>query len=190
MSLCERTKTVEVPSNTGIEGFIHVVRLVITMPRVQKLTVDKSGRVTYTQLTPEGEEERNVGFDLSHLAPYHIIRNVRMSEVSYPESMTPTAVIATMFDVVSFSGYTPIAFVASPSTILWSWLYLGDDLELKQRDTLYGLPLLVDKQVPDTALVLGAGTGGSTALIDTKWSVKVEMRRLAAASNTEEIDVL
>jgi hypothetical protein len=188
-NLRERTKTVEVPPNTGIEGFLHVVRQVVAMPRVQKIVIDKSGRVTYAQLAPADGEEPNVGFDFSHLEPYHVIRNARMSEVSYPEEMVSAAVVATMLDLVTSNGFSPIAFIVSPSTLLWTWLYFGSDLELKSRDALYGFPLYVDRHVPDTALVLGAGVDGATALIDTKWSLKVEMRRLATP-DAEEVDIL
>lgn len=187
--LHERTKTVEVPPNTGIEGFLHVVRQVVALPRVQQVTIDRTGRVTYSQLIAADAEDANVGFDFAHLEPYHVIRNARLSEVSYPEEMTPAAIVATMLDLVTSSGYSPIAFVTSPTTSLWTWLFFGSDLELKSRDALYGFPVYVDRNVPDTALVLGAGINGATALVDTKWSLKIEMRR-GAVPSAEEVDIL
>ena len=175
--LQEKTKTVEIPPNTGIDGFIHVVREVVKQPRVQKVIIDKMGRVTYTQLMKKDtkDEEINLNVSFDHLQPYHVIRNARTQELSYPATLGASAVIGAMFDAVATSGFTPIAFVVNPTTILWSWIYFRDELTLNNRDNLFGYPLLVDKDIPEAALVLCAGVDRTTALIDTKISIKVAL---------------
>lgn len=183
----EKSRTIEVPANVGVDGFMHAVREVIRLPRVQKIVIDKAGRVTFTQIVRPEEEESNLNVSFDHLQPYHIIRNARTQELSYPASLNASAVVGAMLDTVTSSGLTPIAFVASPNTGLWSWLYFGDDLNLSSRDTFFGYPLYTDRQIPDTALVLCAGVDGTTALVDTKLSVKVEMQR--AQILDEEVDV-
>jgi hypothetical protein len=185
----ERTKTIEVPPNTGVEGFIHVVRQVVQQPRVQKLMVDKVGRVSYTQLVSADAEEDNLNVSFEHLQPYYIVRNSRVQELSFPADTRPMAAVATMLDVLCSKGYAPIAFVASPSTTLWSWLYFGDDLEVSSRDTFLGYPLYTDKQIPDSALVLCAGVEGASALIDTKVSLKIEMQRIKHSIQDEEVEI-
>jgi len=94
-----------------------------------------------------------------------------------------------MLDVTCLSGYTPIAFVVSVNTTLWNWLYFRDDLEVKSRDTLLGYPVLTDTQIPETALVLCVGVDGTTALLDTRLSLKAEMLN-APSVGREEVDVL
>lgn len=185
----ERTKSIDIPPNTSIEGFMHAVREVIRLPRVQKIVIDKTGRVTFTQKLIEGEENaHNVNVVFDHLQPYHVIRNTTTKELNYPQSMSSVAVVAAMIDFVSSSGLTPIAFVASTSTILWSWIYFSDDLSLANRDNLLGYPLYLDRNIPDTALVLCAGLDGTTALVDTRLSLKIEMQQQQSVMG-EEVDV-
>lgn len=186
-SVQERTKTIDVPPNTGIEGFLHVIREVLRLPRVQKIVVEGAGRVTLTQLCKE-DAEPNVNVTFEHLEPHYIIRNTRLQEVSYPPSMSALCVIATMLDIVHANGLTPIAFVAAPSTSLWTWLHFGDDLTLAGRDVLLGQPLYTDRYIPDTALVLCAGVDHTTSLLDTKLSLKIEMKRDQPILG-EEVDV-
>ena len=75
----EITKSINVPSNTGTDGFLRTVAEIIKMPRVQTITIEASGKVSYTRYTEEGEEELNV--DFTDLNPYYIIRNSDLEEM-------------------------------------------------------------------------------------------------------------
>lgn len=189
MSPKERTKTVEVPPNTGVDGFIHVVREIARLPRVQRIVVDRRGAVTYTQTLREDGQENVLNVNFDHLQPYHIIRGSKTQELSYPMSLGPSAVVAAMFDSVASMGMTPIAFVVGVATTLWSWIRFGDDVSLSSRDVFFGLPVYVDRQIPDTALVLCTGVENAESLVDTKFSLKVEMHN-ASYIVGEEVDVL
>lgn len=185
--LREFSKTIEVPPNTGLEGFLQVVREVLRLPRIQKLNIDRTGHITYFQLAKEeGEVNLNVSFD--HLAPYYILKNAPMREVTYPSFIGSVAILASMLDHVAGSGHTPIAFVASPQTVLWSWLSLSDDFQATSRDVLLGYPLYTDRNIPDTALVLCAGVDRTTSLKDTKFSIKVEMQTFKSPLK-EEVEI-
>lgn len=174
----QQTHTIEVPANTGVEGFLVVMRQVLQLPKVQKVVIDCTGRVTYQRVVQEGEENSNVNVSFDHIQPYAIIRNGQTKELTYPGSMSAAAIIGAMFDVLAFNSLTPIAFVVSPQTTLWSWLYFSSALEVHTKSVLFGCPLLLDKHIPTTALVLCAGVDGTKAVVDTRVSIKVEIPRL------------
>lgn len=188
--LKEVRNTVEVPASAGVEGFLHVVREVISQSRVQKVVLSVDGSVSYTRLVdPEEEEdeENNYNVDFSHLQPYQVIRNADMQEMSYPPAIGACAVVAAMFDAVTDKGYTPICFAVGADSTLWNWCHFTSGLEIKDTESLMGCPVYRDKGLPDTALVLCAGVSGTTALIDTKVAVKVEMQQNKVLNDEMEI---
>jgi hypothetical protein len=188
-AVSERSKVFEVPAGSGVEGFVHLVREALKLPRVQRILIE-IGKVTVYQRAgkQEVEDTLNLDVDFEHLQPYNIIRNVPARELSYPDTLGGSAAIAAMLDAVVLNDFTPIAFVASPTTLLWTWLHFRDDVDLKSRDTLFGYPLHADKQIPDTAIVLCAGVDKTTALIDTRLSLKLEMKSVQCV--LQEVDIL
>jgi hypothetical protein len=185
--LREITQTIEVPTNTGVEGFLHVMREVLRLPRIQRIAIESNGKFTFTRLQrPDVENNLNVSFD--HLSPYYVIRNSEMKEMNYPESMSSLAVVANMLDAVGTKGFSPTAFIVSTQTTLWSWLRFSDAVSLSDQDALLGYPVFHDQKIPDTVLVLCASLDRSTSLIDTKFSIKVEMRKRASILD-EEIEI-
>jgi hypothetical protein len=184
------SRTINIPENLGVEGFIHGLREVLRLPRVQRVVIEV-GHLTFFQTVPKDAAEitPNVNVSFDHLRPYNIIRNAPTRELQYPLTLGASAVLTAMLDVTCLSGYTPIAFVVSVNTTLWNWLYFRDDLEVKSRDTLLGYPVLTDTQIPETALVLCVGVDGTTALLDTRLSLKAEMLN-APSVGREEVDVL
>ena len=170
-----RTKTIEVPRSAGIDGFMHVVREALRLPRIQNLTVDRTGKLTITQLQEEeGDVNLNVSFE--HLSPYHVIRNAKIKELQCSDAISSLGVVAAMLDNVACLGHTPIAFVVGTQTLLWDWLSSCELYAFKDRDSLLGHPLYSDKDIPAHTLVLCAGVGESPALVDTKLSVAVSMQ--------------
>ena len=108
--------------------------------------------------------------------------------MNYPESMSSLAVVANMLDAVGTKGFSPTAFIVSTQTTLWSWLRFSDAVSLSDQDALLGYPVFHDQKIPDTVLVLCASLDRSTSLIDTKFSIKVEMRKRASILD-EEIEI-
>lgn len=187
-ALKEVTNTVEVPASTGVEGFLHAVREIIKQPLVQKVVIDAKGRVSYTRLVQEGEEEvKNYGVDFGPLEPYAVIRNADTQELSYPPNLGACDIITAMLDAVSTHGYTPICFATGINTMLWNWSHFSSGIELQSREFLSGFPIFYDRQLPDTALVLCAGVGQTRALIDTRLAVKVEMQQNRVLNDDMEI---
>lgn len=184
--LREVTQSVDVPASTGVDGFLQAIREIIRQPRVQRVVLEASGRVTFIRLVNEGEEP-NLNVAFSHLEPYAIIRNADMRELSYPPAMGAADVLASMFDAVNQNGFTPICFATGVNTLLYNWFYFTSNVELQTVDKLFGYPVYFDKQLPDASLVLCAGVGQTSALIDTRLSVTVTMQQNTVLNDDMEI---
>jgi len=184
----EVRKTVEVPKNTGIDGFLHVISEVLQRPRVQSLNIDSKGRVSYRMMVHPNDEQasKNVDINFDHLEPYHLIRNAEMREY-YVSGESAASVVVNLLDAVSVMGMTPIAFILGVQSHFWDWYHLTTSVSLRDGDTLCGHPVYRDKQIPDTALVLCAGFGKTSSLVDIQMSVKAEMPSCKVLDTTVEV---
>lgn len=184
----EVTQTIQIPESTGVEGFLLALRSVIQRPRVQRVVIDSSGRVTYTRLAEEEEEENpNIGVDFGELEPYGVIRNATVRELDYPRNLGACDVVAAMFDAVTAEGYTSICFASGMETELWTWCYLSSGVDLRSHNRFFGYPIYLDRNIPNSALVLCAGVGQTSALIDTRLAVKIEMQQNRVLNDDLEI---
>ena len=181
----EITKSIAVPSNTGHDGFLRTVAEIIKMPRVQSITIDASGKVSYTRYSDEGEEELNV--DFSDLNPYYIIRNNEVEEMAYPSSASAATVVSFMLDRTTAKNLEPIAFVTGSGSSLGAWYLDSTGFSLLSRNRLFGYPLYTDRHMPDAALVLCAGYGSNESLSKTRYCVKVAIPAPKALSMDLEI---
>lgn len=175
----EVTGTISVPRNTGIEGFLETIRQLLRRPRVQEIRIDARGQVSFRRWAIEGEDfeanGNNFGVDLSHLKPYHIVRNAQAKEFMPDERLSAAVVVGMMFDKAAQENLSPLAFVTGAGTTLWEWYRFTTGYKQEPSDTFFGLPLLRDRQIPDTVLLLCAGHGRNASFIDTQVSYKVEM---------------
>lgn len=171
----EVTKNIDVPPNTGIDGFMRTLRQILRKPRVQQVVINARGRVSYSRYVRDGEPEETSGFDFDDLQPYFVIRNSDLQELLPPETLSAAAAICMMFDRVAQDRLYPIAFVAGAESSLWDWYQYTTGHIVFSKKQLFGLPVLIDRQVPDSALILCAGFGRDASLIDTQISYKVEI---------------
>lgn len=175
----EVTGTIRVPENTGLEGFMHTIQSILKRPRVQELKVDARGQVKYRRFLLEGESDggpnNNFGVDFDSLQPYYVVRNSRVQEFMPPPHLSAAVVVGLMFDKVAKDQLNPLAFVTGKGTALWEWYRFTTGHAPESHDTFFGLPLLTDRHIPDTALLLCAGFGKDAAFIDTRTSYKVEI---------------
>lgn len=185
--LKETSHNIDVPANTGVEGFIHAIREIIKKSRIQRVILEATGRVTYVRLESPDDAAENMGVSFSHVQPYEIIRNVTTRELSYPPHLGGADVLTVMFDAVATNDFSPICFATGVASTLWSWLYLTSGIEIQNQKVLFGYPVYQDQQLPDTALVLCAGIGDNAALIDTRLAVKVEMHQNRVLGDDMEI---
>lgn len=183
----EVQRTISIPRNTGRDGFLHTVGELLALSHVQRIVIDATGSITYKRMVLNGEENHNLNVDFSHLQPYHIIRNGDTREHLFSSKQAASTVVAGMLDEVARESLSPIAFVTGKETALWSWYFFSTGVELSAQDRLFGYPLHTDRSVPGTALVLCAGMGRTSALVDTKLSLKVEMPRHRIMNDDLEI---
>jgi len=185
----EVTGTIEVPKNTGIEGFISTIRQLLARPRLQSITIDSRGKITFKRFVLEGEEagspNNNYGVDLASVQPFHVVRNAHMLELHPPAGVPAPVVVGMLFDRVAQDKLRPLAFVVGAGTALWGWYQFTTGHRLEERDFFFGLPVLYDRQVPDTALLLCAGYGRDAAFIDTQTSYKVEIPEYTIETEVE-----
>lgn len=160
----EQTHTISVPKSTGIDGFLKTLRGILALPRVQSISIDSKGAVKYSRYVREGENDAPVNVDYAGLEPWNIIRNGELEPIGVHPLTPAPAVIAVMFDHVIRAGLTPIAFATGAASEFWSWHEHSAGLSLVRQNSAYGLPIYMDRQMPDHALVLCAAyvKGGLT----------------------------
>lgn len=170
------THTIEVPRNTGIEGFLHTVRELLKLSRIQSIVIDAKGKVTYKRYTQE-DEPQLVGVDYSGVEPWHVARNAPdgVTELPVHPSTNAALVLTLLLEQAVLEKLYPIAFVSGANTVLWSWFEHSTQKSLRTQSALCGFPLHLDRHIPDTALVLCASFARDGALIDTQKAYKIEM---------------
>jgi hypothetical protein len=180
-----KSDTINVPRNTGIEGFIHTVRAILKMSRVQSLHIDAAGNVTYERYVKADDVITfgDIGFE--DLEPWHVIRNRDVEEMITFGS-EPSAIIMDMFNAVALTDLVPTAFVTGAATVLEQWMSLGGRPALV-GSTLFGLPVHRDRNMPDSVLVLTAAYTRDAGLVDTQRSYKIEMERPELPKTTVEV---
>lgn len=178
--LREISGKIHVPANTGIEGFIQTLRQLLKRPLIQEVKIDSRGAVTFRQYVREGEEQdqrggNNFGVDLTALEPYHIIRNAPLVEWSPPGDLPAPVAVGMLFDTVAGERLAPLAFASGAETQIWRWYQATTGCSMSHTQTFFGFPLLLDRQIPDTALVLCCGISRNSAFLETRMSYKMEL---------------
>ena len=179
--------TIEVPDNTGMEGILHTLKTLLRKPKVQEITINGRGIVKCRRYAKENDNTMNAGVDFSDLVPSAIVRNTHVVEVAVTASMNAATVLSSLLDMVSMEQLKPLAFVSGADTSLWQWYRATTFTELNSRESLLGLPLHLDRVLPDTALVLAAGYGRDAALVDARTSFKIEMPQYNYPSSDIEV---
>jgi hypothetical protein len=177
MDFKEVSGTVNVPPNTGVEGFVHTIRAILKKDRLQSINIDARGQVTYRYFAPSTELEngQNFGVDFEALEPYYIIRNAEVREVDLPVDLSAAVGVGVLLDQAASDRMQPIAFATGAQSALWPWYEYTTGHVPRDRLHLFGFPLRTDRQIPDTALLLCTGLGRDASFIDTRVSYKIEM---------------
>lgn len=151
----ERVSSIDVPSNTGVEGFLKTLKKILGLPRVQSIHVEANGKVEYRRFVRKDEPDAPINVDYSGLEPWNVIRNGAMQEVTYVPGTPAASVIASLFNVLTQESLVPIAFATGAGSFFWDW-HEQSGVLLARKDAAYGLPIYTDRQMPDYALVLCA----------------------------------
>jgi len=168
----EIRESLEVPKNTGRQGFLRAIEEILTLPRIQDINIDARGKVTYRYSLREGERRREVKPDFDSLLPYAIVRNAEVRELVEPDANAAVAV-SQLFDLASADHLFPTAFVAGPDTLFWKWYTESTCIELLSQEEFFGLPVLSDRYVEDYVFILCAAYTRGAPLSDTQRSYKL-----------------
>jgi hypothetical protein len=174
VELRERSVTVDVPRNTGVEGFIVTIRELLRKPRIQEIVINAQGKVTYKRMVHDNEEEP-INIDLETVTPAGVMSRAQVEEMVLPPHLPAAISIGKMMDRFAIDQVTPIAFVSGAATVFWEWYKATTRSALHARNHIFGLPLLADRRTPDTALLLFGTATSSSSLIDTTHVLKLEM---------------
>jgi len=166
----EEIKEFVVPKATGRAGYFRVLDTLFDLAKVQEILITP-GKINYRRFRKEDEPEKEVGVELDSLMPYAVIRSHECTEV-LPSSTNAAIVIAQMFAQVHMDGLNPIAFASGHELTFRQWHAESTKVMLPSGEA-YGLPFLVDQQLPTESLVLCAAYGRRAALVDTTRSYKI-----------------
>lgn len=169
----EQTGEVEIPKATGVEGYLSALEKLLKKARVQRIEI-VPGKISWRRFRKEEEPEdlTDVGIDLPTLAPAAVIRRSDVREITIANAVQPAAVLVLkLLNLVNREGYFPIAFVSGVASKVHAW-HRACGVELPS-DSMYGLPLYLDADIPAEVLVVCASFGRSMSLIDTARTYKI-----------------
>ena len=175
MALVERTYTVQVPSGAGVDGFLHTLRHLLRKPRVQSVSINALGQVSYVQQVPEDTEAEDLPINFEDVAPYAVVRRTEVVEVD-STGLTGGALVSVLFDCAASDSLYPRAFVVGAACDLRSWFAKHAGIPSSEVDTrFFGLPILVDRMVPDTTLLLTASPAEDSSFAESTKTYKAEL---------------
>lgn len=178
MDLKEVEATINVPPNAGIPGFLRTLEQILKKPRVQSIQIDARGVIHFRHYVPEDEMDtaKNFGVDFADIQPYNIVRNADVREILLQSEPIPAAiVIGYLLDRCVTEQMRPLAFATGVGTTLWSWYTNTTGAQITTTSHFFGLPVMRDDKLPDTALILCCGYGRDAAFIDTRVAYKIEI---------------
>ncbi len=191
MEYREVSRSVDVPRNTGTEGFIQTVRAILRRSRVQEIRITADGKVNYRRLVQGDGEEPALNVDLETLTPMAVARRSEVHELTLPPSLSAAISISKMFDRFAIDQIFPIIWGVGPATVFWKWFEATSRSALHSRSHAFGLPVVADRHIPDTALLLFGARNPGASLIDTTNVLKLEMEEsvLKPPETTVEINL-
>jgi hypothetical protein len=180
MELEQVVDTVEVPRNTGVEGFLQLLRSILKLGRVQDIHITGNGRVTYKYLAPAGQphDAFNPEQMFEQVSPAYVVRNSILQELRLEEACNSAEVLFRMMRAARLDGGAPLAWVTGADSRLNTWLLHRSDLPedaVMPTDTMCGLPVYRDRMLPDESLMLCAGPRRGGDLVDTTHAYKIAM---------------
>lgn len=171
----EVTDSLEVPSHAGVEGFIAAMRQILRQPRLTQVTIDGSGKVTYTRWVREQEPRKTIEVDFDSVSPSALVRNLEVQELDLFDHMgNASTCISAMFFAAELEQMCPVAFVTGANSVFGEWHLRTTGVRIGSK-TAYGIPVYKDRFIPDDALLLVTAYSRGAALIDSQKSYKIAM---------------
>lgn len=173
MDYQEHNETIEVPKQSGVEGFLHALKSILTLPNVKRIEITSNGQVSYRYFLPKDAKSAPLKLNFESLEPYAVIRNAGLvTELAFPDHNAAVA-LGQLFNMAALNHLHPLALAGSPNSELWTWYEETTSIKLLNKESLFGLPYLSDRKFEDGTLILCAGFSRDGGLIDTHKSYKL-----------------
>lgn len=172
----ERSGNIEVPKNAGIEGFVHTIRSILQQHTyVQRIEIDSKGFITFRYFAQKEMDRPQFKVDFEFLQPDAIIRNGEVKELLLSEDLGASTMIGILFEAAARERLYPVAFASGSASQFWEWHHQTTGVPLQSRESVYGLPFLTDRHIPDSVLLLCTALGRGAAFVDIQVSYKITM---------------
>lgn len=163
-------RTVSVPPESGVDGFLLAIRNILSLSRVTELKVHGKCEVTYTRwVRSEDEANANLRMDFESVTPFNVIRNNEIVDYGIVSDYhIPTVVLCNLIHKLAEDHFYPTAFVIGANSGFFDWLESGGVSLPKNANRVLGYQLLRDRFVDDVTVLLGAAYGPGGSIIDTR----------------------
>jgi hypothetical protein len=167
--------SVDVPLNTGVEGFLLALKKILRLSRVTDIYINDKGHVTYKRwVREEDDAESNVEIDFETVSPMSVIRNNEIEDLGFLPDDTALSRIAYMFYKSAVDQMYPLAIVIGADSVLPSWFKQSSNIDVIGSQ-FYGLPLIKDRSVSDDLLLLCTSYGRGGSIVDIRKTYKITM---------------
>ena len=145
------TDSVSLPST--IDEILDKLRQILLMGKVQRVTLDVNGRITYDRYAGD-DELKGVG-DFASASIIDFVQNVDMEEVTLEIGDLPVNVLVRMWRMLESARMTASFLVLSDAgSLFWEWMGIR---EVEMGETFWGAQVVKDADLNrDVFLVCGA----------------------------------
>jgi len=171
-----KNNEISVPAGTGVGGFLASIRRVLELPGLQEIHVNRRGVVSYSRYAQDDEKFEGEDFfkpSLDGLLPSHLIRHIPLTELDVEDKTASTSLGFMLFHV-AIAGLIPNFFAISPNSTIWDWHKTSTGMDVGLfREVLYGVPVLIDQDIPNESIVLFAGEVATKVLVESTRAYKI-----------------
>jgi hypothetical protein len=168
----EVSQTIEVPRGAGIAGFLKTIEKILRQSRVQEVSINARGHVSYRRFARSDEDDHQIQMEFDSLMPWAVIRNGEIEELN-PLDANAAVVVSQMFSASTRDHLHPVAWASRRETPFWEWHGKTTGVVLGGKEEAYGIPFYTDDGIPDDSLVLCSAYGRDATLVDTKKAYKI-----------------
>lgn len=168
-------ETIDIPLESGIDGFLLGIRQILALSRVVELRVHGNGKLTYKRwVRDEDEANANLRIDFESVTPIGVIRNNDVVDVGVvDDKVSPAVAVCRLLHRVQVDYMYPTVLVVGANSVFFDWFRgCGIDIQ-KNAERFFGHQLVRDRFVEDDTLLVCASYGPGGSLIDTRTTYKL-----------------
>lgn len=165
----QKSKTVTVPPRAGVEGFLHVLKEILKLPRVTEVRMTDRGDVQFWWNEPVDTDPLSLGpttLDLAPLSVEHALSKALVMDEPFDEERPYSLIVPSLLARAQDDGVYPLLFVVNSPAVFRRWILEWTGLHFGSKGC-FGFPLEGDSSIPDDVVVLLATMRQSTSILDT-----------------------